>query len=166
MSNPEVEDEKLIEQLAKQNQEFNLSRIKVLKREKIHRNGRLIEDVCNVVIECDSTESYEKIMLKKKIKHQFEVYNVVDNVYVMRCFKCFGFNHKAGDCKNNLTCPKCAKSHKAEDCIENSKNCTNCIHANEFLKLKLKTNHEAWDRACPIYQNKLDKSRNRLLYRK
>ena len=99
-------------------------------------------------------------MRKRRIKHNFEIYKVVDNIYVKRCYNCFGFNHNASDCKNAMACPRCAGNHKSDQCQSQFKRCVNCMKVNENLNLSLDTNHESWDKRCHVYKNKLEKSKN------
>lgn len=56
-------------------------------------------------------EAYRNLMEIKKINIGWDVCTVHDAVYVIRCYKCCGYNHKARDCKKVSRCPKCAGSH-------------------------------------------------------
>jgi hypothetical protein len=155
MLDPEEDDTKLIEKLKLQN-DIELTDAIVLKREKVFRNGAPIDERKNIVMEINS-EDYNKVMKMKKIKHEWEICKVVDNVFVRRCYNCFGFNHNAKDCKNKKACPRCAKSHESKECNAETVKCINCITSRDkFKKKDVDVNHEAWSRECPVYKSKVE----------
>jgi hypothetical protein len=155
---PEDNDDVFIEQIKKQNSEAKFDHCRMLKRENVMKNGSKVENCFNMVIELDN-ESYETVMNERRIRHQFERYKVVDNIYIRRCYKCFGFNHNASECKNSRACPVCAGDHEKGKCPTKEVKCINCVKKNEYLKLNLDVKHEAWSRTCPSYLNKLSKSK-------
>lgn len=166
VSNPEKDDNELISQICKQNNEILMEKLKIVKRESVYYKGKIKDDVQNIIIELKDIETYKKIMNKSKIRHQFEVYKVVDNINMLRCYKCYGFHHIARDCKNNLACFKCAGPHRGNECKSNVKKCINCQTMNEKLNLDLDVNHDAWSKNCKVYIQKLEKSKKALSYMK
>lgn len=69
----------------------------------------------------------------------------------IRCMKCQSFegSHFARDCrKTDDTCGTCAGNHRTKNCESTSQDqryCANCREAG----------HAAWDRDCPVYQDKV-----------
>lgn len=70
--------------------------------------------------------TYQRIIKAEKIYLGWDRCRVYDNVNILRCFNCNGFNHKAIHCKNEISCPKCAKSHDIKNCNEGYNACINC----------------------------------------
>lgn len=158
VNDPELCDKAFIDQLKIRNPFLTDSNMNVLRRENVKRNGMIIDGVFNMVLEVDG-ESYEKIMTEKKLKHHFEVYRVVDSIYIRRCYQCWGFNHHRIDCKNDLACPKCAGNHEAKECNNETKKCINCIKFNERVGTSLDFNHDVWSSQCGVFKKKLERSR-------
>ena len=65
--------------------------VKIIKK---NRNG----NSATAVINCNGS-TYNKFMVARKINIGFEKCRVFENIYLVRCFKCFGFNHKMEECK-------------------------------------------------------------------
>lgn len=155
---PSTDDDEFIRQVKAKNENVPFKSVKILKREKVFRMNKCIETMNNIVLEVDC-ESYERIMSKGKIKYKWESFDVVDNIFIRRCYKCFGFSHMAAECKNERACPICAQNHEKGNCKVKDKKCINCITANNKFKTKFDVNHCAWDKECKIYQNKLATSK-------
>ena len=68
----------------------------------------------NLVIEINSTR--RKKLLGKEMKLGWNMCNVDDYIRINRCYKCSKFNHRAQDCKGELTCPICAEKHSLREC--------------------------------------------------
>lgn len=107
VNDPETVDDEFVEKIMSQNECLKTASIKVIRREIVRRKGQVVDGVFNMVMEIDE-ESYDKVMADKKIKHHFEIYKVVDNIYIRRCYRCWGFNHHRADCVNDVTCPLCS----------------------------------------------------------
>lgn len=109
-------------------------------------------------------ESYRRILANRKINVGWDRCYVFDAVDITRCYKCSGFNHKAKECRNNLTCPKCGKSHTEDECTleENSAECQNCKNVAHKLKLKIDCKHHSLSRECPTYLRKLELLKNKI----
>ena len=91
---------------------------------------------------------------------------VFEDVKVMRCYKCSGFNHKMESCsKPDPSCAKCADQHFTKDCKSESNKCVNCIFAVNSLKLEdINIMHPSWDRECPSYGRVLKLAQSKIAY--
>lgn len=158
VNDPEDDDDAFVSQIKARNDSLKSSTIKVIRREATRRRGQIIDGVFNMVLEIDD-ESYEKIMEEKKVKHHFEVYNVVDSIYIRRCYNCWGFNHHRADCVHDLACAKCAGPHETSKCESGLKKCVNCVKFNERTKSSLDINHDVWSNQCGVYKMKLERSK-------
>lgn len=161
VNDPETDDSELIMQLKKNNQCIEDTLIEVIRREQVKKNGNVCNGIFNIVLQVD-TSAYENIMIDKKLKHHFQRYNVVDNIYIRRCYKCWGFNHNASECRNELACSKCAGCHKFNECNASEKNCVNCMKCNERAGTNYEINHDVWSPECSIYKIKLMRSKRGL----
>lgn len=148
-------DEKVfIDTIVKQNslsQILEKPDIKIVKRylKNQYKGSAIIE--ANPLI-------HEAILNNEKIKIEWNSYRIFNYVNVMRCYKCWGFNHIAKNCRNNITCRKCSEQHKEEDCKNSYKRCINCVKiTRETNQNDLKTDHEATDVNCACYQKILSK---------
>lgn len=113
------------------------------------------------------TNSFKKIMAKQKLRIDWELYPVHEQLNVIRCYKCNNYGHVAGECKqSNFSCPKCAGDHNVQDCNSKISKCINCMRANEQLNKNLPTNHTVWNTDCPVYVHKLELKRKRVRYSK
>jgi hypothetical protein len=63
----------------------------------------------NLVVEVNSTTRMK--FLGKKLKLGWNMCNIDDYIRINRCYKCTKFNHRAEDCKGELTYPVCAENH-------------------------------------------------------
>lgn len=161
VNDPDSDDEQLIEKLKSDNEMIAESEIVVIRREQVKRFGKECDGVFNIVMQINN-EAYEKIMVDKKLKYHFQRYSVVDNIYIRRCYKCWGFNHNASVCRNEIACSKCAESHKFNECRSNNKKCINCSKCNERAGTNHATNHDVWSPECSMYKVKLMRSKRGL----
>lgn len=118
------------------------------------KNGKY-KDTFMAYIEIDG-ETFESVLRAGFLSIGWKRCRVFDAINVIRCFKCNKFNHKAADCKGNITCSKCSGPHDTKACEIDSFTCSNCKFAVEKLKMKIDTNHPAWSRECPVYRKKLE----------
>lgn len=156
-------DEELVADLKRQNPVIKDDDFKVIKREEIKQKGNKI-DAFNAVLQVTG-ETHKKLMKDNKLRCGWNICKVVDNVYIMRCYKCLGFSHKASECKNKSSCHRCSsENHKKEECTAEMEKCVNCIRTNQALHLNLDTNHNVWSNKCPVYQKKLEISKRGIHY--
>jgi len=103
--NVELEDDEketnlMIDQIMRRN---NLDVISIYQKFEhvatipIKYKGKIIANKYNIIFSVDSG-TYKKVMELKRIKIGYQQCKVVDGAHVTRCFKCFGFFHKASDC--------------------------------------------------------------------
>ena len=110
----------------------------------------------NLVAEVNCTTRMK--FLGKKMKLGRNVCNVYDYIKVNWCYKCSKFNHRAQDCKGELTCPICAENHSLRECKTSKEQCK-CINCTSFNKYNHKppvnAKHSFLDNSCSCYQNML-----------
>lgn len=158
------DDNRFVEILKNKNPQLEMAELKIIKRENVRINGKIIENLTNVIIEVNPT-IHNEIMKTRKIKHVWETVRVVDNVYVRRCYNCMGFNHNAIDCKNMKACGQCSGEHSSRECCVKEKTCVNCKKANHRMnqfgntKITLDVNHSAWSNDCNVYKRKVEYSK-------
>jgi hypothetical protein len=117
---------------------------------------KIVANKYNIIFSVDSS-TYKKIMELKRIKIGYQQCKVVDGAHVTRCFKCFGFFHKANDCpkKDEKKCMRCCgNNHKMDECKFEQK-CNNCAEFNKKNKKNVDENHSIFDKKCPCYQKSL-----------
>lgn len=151
-------DESLIEKLVRQNDlESDKSEIKLTYK------GRLINNRFNLSIEVNRYV-YEVLKKKERVFVGWSRCVCYDDLSVVRCFNCWGYNHFARACKNKdkTYCPKCSENHRQQECESETKKCINCKTANEKFKLNLDTNHDVWDRECASFKRIVDQRRRYL----
>jgi hypothetical protein len=148
----------------KVNNPFIGDQIELVKREDVKIRGKKIENLCNVVLQLDG-ESYNKVMTSGKLLTGWESVRVVDNIYIRRCYKCYGFNHNAAECKHDAVCSRCTSTeHNYKACEAAGEKCINCIKTNAHLKTHLDVNHSVWSRECLVYKKKLEISKRGIQY--
>lgn len=81
----------------------------------------------------------------------FRSCNIFKYINIIRCYKCFRFSHKKGDCKHQITCGICADDHDTKVCTKREKKCINCITANDKFNMQLDAGHSSFDSKCPCY---------------
>lgn len=153
-----IADDEVISSLKKQNEFLRDCTIKVVAILK-RKNG--IE--FDAILETDAA-TYKRIMDAEKVNIRFDRCRVVDSIGITRCYKCNGFSHKASDCTNNTSCPRCAGEHKVSECKAEEVKCINCKTLNEKLNLNLSTNHTTWDKECVVLQRKIRALKQKINY--
>ena len=92
---------------------------------------------------------------KKKVKLNWNVCPVYNNLNLRQCLKCHDYGHSSKKC-NSIKCANCSKDHATASCIE-QKNvcCINCPNANDKFKTKRDTKHKATDiDNCETYNSR------------
>lgn len=103
-------DEELINELKNRNPIIENDDIKLIKREEVKNNGRN-QNRLNAILQVTG-EIHKKLMNENRLLCGWDNCKVVDNVYIMRCYKCLGFSHKATECKNqHSSCSRCSSEH-------------------------------------------------------
>lgn len=159
--NEELEKDVIIEAIKKQNN-IQCGHLECVKVYKSFKNPRIY----NALIETDG-EGFKQIMREGKINVEWDRCPVYESCHVLRCFKCWGFNHTAKTCKNeSQICAKCSESgHTYKDCKNNTIKCVNCEKAKERLNLSdVDSNHDCRSTDCRILQRKNKIEANRVEY--
>jgi hypothetical protein len=148
----------------KANNPYINDKVELIRREEVKVRGKKIENLSNVVLQLDG-ETYNKVMSRGKILCRWQSYRVVDNVYIRRCYKCYGFNHNAAECTRDAVCSRCTSTeHNYKECKSKDEKCVNCMITNKNLKTRLDLNHSVWSRECPVYKKKLEISKRGIQY--
>lgn len=153
-----IDKTSLSQKLKSQNSFLQNSTITVVKVQQSTKSKYF-----NAVVELDN-QSYKKALQLKKVFIDWERCFVYENVYVVQCYKCCGYNHKTDICKNVQSCSKCAQQHLFKDCSNDFTRCINCKTANEKFKMNLDVNHPSWDKKCTVYLRKIQLERRKINY--
>src|SRR5436190_1645378 len=125
------------------------------------RNERRNGESSSLIIEVDN-RTYDVILNRGKINIGWRKCIVFSYVSVIRCFKCWGYFHIARNCVRQVTCHKCAESHKESDCKSIKKKCVNCMHKIQTYNLKISDEHDALDLECPTYKKIVEEEKRKL----
>lgn len=132
----------------------NISGLVTISYIKANKNGSktIFCDCCSI--------AFKAIMEMGKINIGWERYSAFEDLSVLRCFKCQGYNHKVKDCKSDVVCLLCSGSHEQDKCTSNKKCCKNCKFANDKYKKDYNIEHSPTDPNCPslIYYIEILKS--------
>ena len=109
-------------------------------------------EIYQSIVELDLA-AYKRAISSNQVFVGYDCCSVYDAVDIVRCFKCSGFNHTSKSCRFKMACPKCSGEHAINDCNSEVLKCANCYSASRITNVDVA--HAAWDRACPIYQQKL-----------
>lgn len=153
----EMTEEELKTCLVKQNECLGDGEVEIRSVKKMKRNY-------TAVIETNSS-NFNAAMREGKLRVGWRICPVSEYIYVMRCYRCCGYNHKADKCTNEECCRKCAgRGHKAAECESQETKCVNCYMVNEKLKLNLDCLHGVYDTECPVYLRQMSRQRERVEY--
>lgn len=119
----------------------------------------------NIIVEVPPI-IFQKLVATKRIFIEWSSHAVYEYVGVLRCYKCWKFGHKAGECRQvSDVCPMCNQNHSSKECRASSHECTNCKYAHEVLKIpNITYNHTALDKNCTSFKRMQDRIRNRTQY--
>lgn len=121
-------------------------------------------DSLYAVVECNGS-AFSKINTAKKINIGFNRCPIYENLQLLRCHKCCGYNHKIADCKKtNFICPKCSGPHALKECVSSQVNCINCTIYNERHKTTFEVDHDASSSNCSVYKKNLGILKERIDY--
>ncbi|XP_061719986.1 uncharacterized protein LOC133527111 [Cydia pomonella] len=87
-------------------------------------------------------------MQGQKVRIGYQSVMAVDQSPVLQCFKCFGFGHRASECKSDARCAYCAEHHDTRSCNnrETVSRCVNCVNRNCNERDCM---HSAFSQTCP-----------------
>lgn len=157
----EIEETDFIKKIIKQNElDVNNENIKIKVIKKIQRTGK--EGI--MILEIDP-KTHKIVVELQKLKIGWKKCRVFDYVSIIRCYKCWGYSHYAQECKNNVTCRKCAGNHDEKECQSQTKKCANCISmVKEFKLTGIDINHEITDKECESYKRMVNKAQKSIIY--
>lgn len=89
---------------------------------------------------------------------------VKEDRYILKCFKCQGYNHSSNICRNVEACLKCAGPHSLKDCKSSEIKCSNCRTSNNKYNTQFSTDHQSDDLDCGIYLRHMKKLRLNTAY--
>lgn len=67
-------------------------------------------------------DMFNKLLEAGRVFIDFDSCRVVEDLQVLRCFKCCQFYHKGKDCKNKIACHNCGKEHETTKCENLNRN--------------------------------------------
>lgn len=155
----ELKNIEIIQCLKAQNSYLENADIEIVK---IYKTG-VAKNRYSAVLKIDG-EHFKKIIDEEIVNIDWDKCYVKEYFSVQKCYKCYGYNHRADDCKNKRACIKCAGEHKISECKSEDIKCVNCINANEKFKLKLDVNHMASSFECAVFLRKVDAERKKINY--
>lgn len=157
----EIEETDFIKKIIKQNElDVNNENIKIKVIKKVQRIGK--EGV--MILEIDP-KTHKIVVELQKLKIGWKKCRVFDYVSIIRCYKCWGYSHYAQECKNNVTCRKCAGNHNEKECQSQTNKCASCISmVKEFKLTGIDINHKITDRECESYKRIVNKAQKSIIY--
>ncbi|XP_036347388.1 uncharacterized protein LOC118756750 [Rhagoletis pomonella] len=156
-----LECDKVEKAIRKQN-DVLFEHLKCTKVFKSQKNPR----VFNAFIEVDGV-AFKSIIKEQRINIEWDRCMAYESDGVLRCYKCWGFNHKAAMCKEqHQICAKCGENdHSYRECQNNFVKCRNCCIAKARLNLAdIDEKHDARDSCCRVLQRKVKLQAERTLY--
>lgn len=158
-----LEDDELILKIKKQNDFIsNTTDIKVIKMYEVKKKDEI---KYTAIIESD-TETIHQILNSEKLSIGWDRCRVFDHVYILRCYRCLGFNHISKVCTRKQLCIKCGGEHEKKDCKSNETKCANCVNAAKSLNITLDINHEAYSMDCSVFKRRVQHEKVRSYPRK
>lgn len=155
------EEAEFIEKVKNQN-ELEIDREMFMM--KIIKKSRTNEDETTIIMEVDP-KTHKYFVERQRIKVGWKNCPVYDYVSVKRCFKCWGYNHVAKDCRNEKRCRRCSGDHDVLECSAKYKKCINCSRMIEKFKIEgISDNHEATDKKCETYLRMVNRNRKSIQY--
>ena len=159
-----MSDEAIVNAIKKQNcltEKPEVRSLNVIKR--IKKRADHDSTSGTIIVEVDA-QTYSEFVEMGKINLGWHKCKVFDYVGVMRCFKCWGFNHISKYCTNEIRCNRCTGQHEGKNCSANQVKCVNCVDRNKAFKLDLDTNHETTSSMCPVYIAKQNIEKKKINY--
>jgi hypothetical protein len=156
----EPEENEIVAKIKRQNDFIeSTADIQVLKIEASKRQTKTF----SVALKVDP-KTYSSVMEMGKLNIGWNRCRVVENIRILRCFKCAEYGHKIVECKNADCCNKCAGPHNTNDCTSNVTKCINCDRAKARFGLDIQTDHPVWSNNCLVYNRILTKRKKTINY--
>lgn len=142
--------------IIKQNTDLfsSISDCKIIKQWPTKKNPQILQAILQL-----NVLDYTRVIKNDYLFIGSNVCKVYKVIEILRCFQCNGFNHSKNNCKNQLSCPVCSKSHNLDNCPSGSQHqCVNCLSIKLKQKVDINTNHTVWDyENCYAYKKAIDK---------
>lgn len=117
----------------------------------------------SIIIETEPTH-FNTLLKMDKINLGWRKCKLYEYFNVRRCFKCLAYGHKAAECTQDVSCSKCAGNHNSNECNTESVMCINCVRASKKYKIKIDTEHNAFDKNCTCYKRAIEQATNKTNY--
>lgn len=156
-----IDSESLIDSIKSQNDfitEEDQMQLSLLRKNR-RKNGQF------AIIQCNRS-AFNKLIKAGRVYVGLRRCPLHENLSVLRCYKCYKFNHKGKDCKyvGDKRCSKCAGTHRHDECSSNLTKCMNCLDSNEKYGTRYSVDHEVLDVNCPLHKIQLDRQKERTDY--
>lgn len=154
----EWNDDYVIQELWRRNLHEAIAWEEMLGRSKVvMRNGKRNGNTVNLVIECPYAMRERMLRMGRVFVDtcSFRI-NIFEKVF--RCYKCYGFGHRASECKEEELCRRCGEPGHKGDACRKSETCRNC------RKRSNRDDHSIFSPDCPEYRWRLDMMRTRIDY--
>lgn len=120
--------------------------VKVIRYERMGANARLRKAFVMV-----SARARECLNEMGCVYIGYRRARVVDETPLLQCYKCLGFGHTSGACKNEERCGYCAAGHRTSECkVKEDRAKHECFNCRKYLNVK--SNHRASSYDCEFYK--------------
>lgn len=99
--------------------------------------------------------------MNNRIYLDFQCCNVQTKIFVKQCQKCFNFNHKTQDCRNQAICKTCGEHKQANHSCSQNVCCKNCKNSTRH---KNDTSHLPNTEHCPMYKIQMERLKEQTQY--
>lgn len=150
-----ISNENLLQDLADQNKQFNLAKIKFVTR-YVSANSKAEIMICDTDIKTlGDLLSHEG----GTVHNRTTVYHIFENCKFLQCNKCQNYGHLTTNCKSETdVCRICSDGHKTSECQNKATpKCINCMTSNKNNKTNYNVKHRATYDACPIRRGRIKK---------
>ena len=148
----EIKDDEILDVILNQNPDIIVGT--EWKNSRIRFTLRKFQNTRHLIVEMHP-DIRKSILVQSRLKIAWSMCVVEDFIVINRCFKCLGYNHRAGDCTNRLACYFCSHEHESKNCPQkNVKVCINCVRRNQKIKdegKKLNTRHSPFSENCSCH---------------
>lgn len=133
--------------------------IKIIKKYSTKLNkGSVIIQVHPII--------HKNLLKSAKVQIGWKNYKVYNFVDIVRCFKCWGYNHFQDKCTKDEVCRKCGGKHEDTVCVSEIKQCVNCMYIVKKHNLSdWDVNHEATSHNCKFYAHMIKKRKENIVYK-
>lgn len=157
---PDLSDNEIMDCLTRQN-DFIMENAKI----EVVKIKKRADYVC-VIIKTDES-TFKQMIKARKVKIQFSVCQIFEDIELIRCYKCSRMGHFMDNCPSASTiCPNCTEAHEQRKCHNKYFKCINCAEMNHKMGTNESTDHASWSFLCPYVKRNWNKRKNRTVYMK